>query len=239
MALGHEIMTREVWLDRPEVPIEVQGFLYRCLQRKRALRWASATEALPTLSFEADKMRWRLRDERHRENWVIILEKGLLEQFAASHKGQLPPDAVQQFAALARQEGIAEVDEERLKEILGPIFDCASSVAEAEQDVLKARQRFQQDAAGLTENEVTWWEERIDELEKTWKSRRLQVREKIEDLLLHELWTWQEKQEAERRGQVQLRTVEPQRPHRWAIAAYIAFFLVFFALLIVGRWLVS
>jgi WD40 repeat protein/serine/threonine protein kinase len=67
MALGHEIMTKSLRWNRPEVPPEVMPFLDRCLQRGWARRWQSAKEALGPFAAVAAAVRRRLRQDAEAE----------------------------------------------------------------------------------------------------------------------------------------------------------------------------
>ncbi len=199
MGLGHEIMTKEVRFDLPEVPPEVRAFLKRCLQRDPAERWQTAGDALGDFAAAAAAARRRHRYERFRKSWAAIVDKGLLEQFAAKHQGRRPADAASQFAAFARQEGIEAVDRERLREILGPIFDCQDRVAAAEQAVVQARQRLQQEATHLSSEDLARQVERLRALEKEPHDRQREVKEKIASLLAAELCGWEANQLQERK----------------------------------------
>jgi serine/threonine-protein kinase len=211
MALGHEILTKEVRVSHPRVPVEIRDFLQSCLERDLARRWPDAVEALSVFVPLVDEFHRRLRHERYRVSWGAVLEKGLLTRFAASHKGQLPPDAVAQFVTLARQEGIAAVDEERLEQILGPIFACQEQVVQAERDVVQAKQQLQQEAPGLSGVALVRREEQITELEKIQKARERQVREKIQGLLAENLQNWYVKQRLAEAAQSRRQEEEARR----------------------------
>jgi hypothetical protein len=174
MTLGHEILTREVRLDRPEVPREVRDFLARCLDRSPARRWANAEQALGAYAGVAEARR-RLRHQRYRESWALVLEKALLEKFVAAHRGVMPADAVSAFVALAQREGIAEVDDERLAGLLAPLMACRT-----EQEVRKKVESL------LPEEFQSWQEKKRQEqlrqeLAKQQQARQEQAKKKQQE----------------------------------------------------------
>jgi serine/threonine-protein kinase len=210
MALGHEILTKVIRVKRAELPAEVYPFLGRCLERDPVKRWANAGEALREFVPVADEVRRRLRHERSRESWGIVLQKGLLERFAAEHRGQLPKDAPSQFLVLARQEGLLEVDQERLHEILAPVFDAQQRVVQAEKALQQAKQQLQQNATTMSADALTQQVGRIAELEKIQLGRTAEVRRTVEELLMAETREWGERQRHERQRQQQEEAVRLQ-----------------------------
>jgi formylglycine-generating enzyme required for sulfatase activity len=232
MALGHEIMTREVRFDQAEVPPEVRDFLKRCLQRDPARRWKSAGEALSDYAAAAGAARHRLRHERFRKSWQAIVEKGLLEQFAAKHQGQRPGDAAGEFAAFARQEGIEAVDEERVNEVLGPIFDCQGRVAAAEQAVTQARQRLQQEVTHLSSDDLARRAEQLRALEKEPQKRQREVKEKIASLVAAELRGWKEKCREEQKRKRKRPEARPRRLVTEAATLLVLAFLIVWGLVL-------
>jgi hypothetical protein len=197
MALGHEILTRQVDLDRPEIPAEVREFLGHCLDRDPARRWANANEALADYRSVAE-MRRRLRRERYRESWCQILEKRLLEKFVVAHRGEMPADGGGEFVALARQEGVEEVDDERLPEVLGPLMDSQKRVVECQQTLAQARQQAQ-DGEG------------VRALEQTLHLRQQEVRKKLEGLLPEEFRRWEHRKQQEQANQEREKRAEARR----------------------------
>jgi serine/threonine protein kinase/F0F1-type ATP synthase assembly protein I len=193
MALGHEIMTKTLRFEVPKIPEEVRPFLQRCLNRDEAERWPNAMDALNEFSRVAGEARRRLRHERFQDSWGQIVEKCLLERFAALHKGQVPDDAASLFAELAKREGIAEVDDERLSEILGPIFFSQTSREVAGRAVVDAKAKLQKELVSLTGSELTERSAHIRELEEARETQTAAVREKVRALLADELRSWEEK----------------------------------------------
>jgi Protein kinase domain len=205
MALGHEIMSREIDLGPAEIPEEVRPLLERCLRRTANERWEHAGAALGEFDRAASTARRRLRHERYRESWGRVLERHLLERFAEEVQGQVPPDAAAQFTERAQQAGIAEIDEERLQEILPPICGGQQIILDARQTLARARQELQQAMIALSASDLARRVEQLGELEKAPSIRQRELRETIEGLLVEEVRTWQEKQaqeaEAERMRQ--------------------------------------
>lgn len=206
MAVAIEIDRREIKTDAAEIPPEVRDFLGRCLQRDPAQRFANAGEALKAFVPVAEAARRRLRYERTWKSWGEILDKRLLERFVESGG-----DTVAGFVALARQEGIADVDEVRLREILPPILAAGQQVRDAEQAIVAAKQRLTQESSRLVGDELVRRAEQIRELEKVPGQRRQQVRQVIESLLIEERRGWdahvkaeaQKRQDAEAAAQRQ------------------------------------
>jgi hypothetical protein len=209
LALGHEIMTKQVLIDQPKIPEEVRPFLKRCLEREPTERWANATQALPHFKRDADDARRRLRHERFQESWGRIVEKGLLERFAASHKGRLPDDgAAPLFGEFARQEGIVEGNEERLGLILGPIFSSQERVEAADREVVAAKEQLGLELGTLGADQIKDRAARISDLERSKKAREADRTAHIRKLLEPELRSWaktrqlaseaEQKREAER-----------------------------------------
>jgi hypothetical protein len=102
MALGHEIMTRTISVENPEVPPELRSFLKRCLERDPKEKWPDAEKARGQYVGVVTQVRRRLRYERHQENRIRGLEKRLQGRFAEINRRQLPADAVAQFVEYAR-----------------------------------------------------------------------------------------------------------------------------------------
>ena len=200
MALGHEIMTKPIQVDRPEVPEKVQPFLRRCLEHEVGKRWSNASEALAEFARVITGVRRRLRHERYRDSWGRVLEKKLLERFAVAHKGQLTNGASAEFIALARQEGVAEIDEQRLGEILPQVFAAQQRVFEAEEKVVRARHQLQQEVTRLRGEELARRARGIAELEKAVPLRQQEVHGTIENLLAEELQTWKEKKRRKKKA---------------------------------------
>jgi hypothetical protein len=120
---------------------------------------------------------------------------------------------------VARQEGVPEIDEERLKDILGPIFGCQEQVVQAKLAVLQAKRQLQQDATTLSGNELALRGKRISELEQAQQDRQSQVRQKIEELLAAELRGWEERRrlaedEQRRRQEEETRRRENEKAER-------------------------
>ncbi len=193
MALGHEILIQQVQLDQPRIPEEIRPFLNRCLERKPTDRWANATQAFPEFEKAAQAARRRLRHERFQESWNRIVEMGLLERFAASHKGMLPDDgAAALFGEFARREGIVEVDEERLGEIVEPIFSSQERVEAADREVAAAKEQLQREAGNLGADQITELAARISDLERSKKAQKDDLKENVRKLLEPELRSWEE-----------------------------------------------
>jgi hypothetical protein len=190
MALGYEIMTKKVHVEDAEIPPEVRPFLGRCLERDPRKRWPDAGPALIAFEQVAGEARRRLRRQRHRDGWAGVVEKRLLEQFATRHQGMQPADALISFLALARQEGIEELDEEQLGEVMTPIFAGQQRVAEAERSLERARQQLQQDVERVSSDESARHGEGSGGGGAVPATGRHQVREGVEDLL-EELRRWE------------------------------------------------
>jgi serine/threonine-protein kinase len=96
--LFDQIRTGSIPLDPNEIPTEVHAVVKRCLNRDANQRLQKAGDVLQDYQESAKEASRRLRHDRYRERWVFVLEKQLLEQFAAHYEGRLPKNALQRFS---------------------------------------------------------------------------------------------------------------------------------------------
>jgi hypothetical protein len=190
MALGHEILTKPVLLDAPEIPPESRGLLEWCLAREVAERCPDAGQALAEFSRTAGLLRQRLRQERQHRAWGGLLEKGLLEQFALRYTGRSRAEALGWFVALARQEGVKDIDERRLESVLRPILVSQQRVADAEEALARAREKLLEDVDQVARAEVA--KQTVTGHELTPASRQ-PLRDTVE-VVLEELQRWEDRQ---------------------------------------------
>ena len=90
MALGYEIQTSKITFQHAQIPVEVRSFLERCLNRNVGERWANASDAFSGFPQIVKNARERIKHERYRESWQLVLNNRLLQRFASEHNGQLP-----------------------------------------------------------------------------------------------------------------------------------------------------
>jgi formylglycine-generating enzyme required for sulfatase activity len=179
-----------VVFDRHEIPPELREFLPRCIALNRAERFHDAAAALAAFLPRKEECVRRLRCERYLPSWLPVLERGLLQRFAAQHRGELPAKVVALFVAFAAQEGCTGLDEVRLDEILPPIFEKQSEAEASRRRLYEARldvkeNALSQDLPGL-EQQVA----RVRQLERALAEREQEVVDKISELLPAEVSFW-------------------------------------------------
>ncbi len=121
-----------------------------------------------------------------------ILERGLLQKYAEKCQGRVPVDAVGGFVAFAAGEGCGALDEERLAEVLPPVFKVWASVKEAKRDVEAAKTALAGSATGLNATELTRQVQRIGELEQEVSQREQAVPGTVQRLLAAEARSWED-----------------------------------------------
>jgi len=172
------------------VPEELRPFLKRCFERDPTRRYADGAEALAAFAKPAAELRARLRHERYLAGWTRIVQGSILEEFAEEHCGELPPDPVPRFLALARRHGVDEVDERRLEELLPPIFARWREVVAAEEAVAHARRELRRDAPRLSREERSVRAARIVRLARLPAQRRRRVHHQVREQLATETAEW-------------------------------------------------
>lgn len=210
MALGHEIMSKAINIDNSRIPNEMRAFLERCLKRRAAERWSDARNALDEFVLAARAARRRILYERHRDNWVTVLEKRLLQRYASEHRGILPVDGSNLFVAFAQNEGVNDLDQERLGEILSDVFSHQSQVEEATNALLNSKKDLACRVVALTAEQLTLEASRIRRLEAAIVERQRQIDDRIRSLLAQEARTWEAKRQATQKDE-QRQTAELER----------------------------
>ena len=110
MALGHEIMTRRLRFDNPDIPLEMRPFLERCLERDASARFANAQIALKEFCIVADAVRRRLHHEYYKPIWMAVFDKRLIERFVTEHLIPFDGTTVAKFSEFAARHGISGLD---------------------------------------------------------------------------------------------------------------------------------
>ena len=117
-------------LELGEIPETLRPVLERSLQHDLGHRYQNAMALAQEFIPPAEALRRKLRYERYRGCWKQVLEEGLLEKFAARHRGVLPEFAAECF--ISNHPELPELDMERLEELLPEVFAAQVEVEQIE-----------------------------------------------------------------------------------------------------------
>lgn len=191
--------TEAIPFDLDALPAELRPVLERCLKREVGDRYTDGRQALDAYHGLAQDARRRLRHEYYKASWGPVLERKLLETFAADHRGVLPEDAADQFQQLVRKHELPACDGVRLAEILPPVFAAQHTVQVAEEAMTRAKRRFAAEALNLTADQMRQRADEVHRLEAAMSAARNQVPGEVRHLLADEVASWESLAERKRR----------------------------------------
>ncbi len=224
MALGAEILTSKIDLNRPEIPTSLRGFLEKCLTREVNGRFSDATVVLEAFQPISKGVREEIRHERYRPIWEKILETQLLEKFAAHYKGKMPTEPVLKFRqVLTRNFNIEECDEERLQDILPLVFEAQLKVEQTKQQLAECKAQLQREVVNLSASDLKNYHHRIEQLERKVTECERKVTDSIQQQLGPEVRSLQEKrqqrEEEEARKEKQRQKAEEEQRRKREVEA--------------------
>lgn len=191
--IWNDILTKSLTFDREQIPAEFRSFFTRCLNHDASQRFCDATKAHVDFCRCSVELQRRLRYERNREKWNIILKNGLLEQFAGTYQGQLPVDPIVEFRTFCGKQGIdGGFDHERLQEILAPIFASQGRVEAVRRRLEQSEKKLQRELTGLSAEELDNQTKIIAELKREIEAGPTTVRAETHRQLAAEVATWEE-----------------------------------------------
>lgn len=183
MALGSEILNRGIDVDSPSIPEEFRPFIASCLNRDVAKRFSQAVNVLPQyLKLSSQTVR-RLQYDRYRDSWKLILEKQLLEKFAAQCKGILPSGCVAEFIQFAQPNGIETFDEALLAEVLPAVISQQTKLELISLDIERSKRTLQEEIVSLTADQIQSKTEQVKQLEEEYQKQLSLVSRTTTDLV--------------------------------------------------------
>jgi hypothetical protein len=209
----HAIMSQQVNLEQGAIPGEVRPFLGRCLEREAAARFADAGAALRELLPPAEAARRRLRHERYRTKWAPILQQRVLEQFVLQHNGRPLADAVATFVLFAATQGVQDVDEVRLAEVLPAVFVEQQKVEAVLGEITNRKQRLAEQVLSLPPSQIQQLSAELVQLEARAQEAKEGVTQAVRQLLKDEARAWEDirREEADRAARAERERQEAAR----------------------------
>ncbi|MBI1830220.1 MAG: protein kinase [Planctomycetes bacterium] len=215
MALGHEIMTKELSFDIDAIPKEMRPLLARCLDKNVDRRYENAQTVLEEFRRAAEAYRRRLRHEYFLHTWLAVFEKRLLETFVAEHRAPFDHTTVARFREFAARHGIPELDDEALARVLPPTLAAQRNAEEAWGHLQAAKNRLEAklrtvSADQFLSDDLSQLHSEIADLNVDYERAVQAVSATIKENLEEETKQWDQK-EAERRKREQREEVERRK----------------------------
>lgn len=141
VALALAIERESVDLKRAGIPADLRDFLGRCLDKDPARRPPHGKSALKAFDKVAAALRRQFRYERFAAGWKLIFERKAIPRFVEQHEGWDPKDpaaSARAFTRWAAEQGIAEVDEERIAQAFPAVFATRAATVRAKDLLTRA-----------------------------------------------------------------------------------------------------
>ena len=203
MALGSEILNRKIDVDSPSIPEEFRPFIASCLNRDITTRFAQGANVLPQYLELSSQTISRVRNDHYQDSWKLILEKQLLEKFAAQRQGIVSTDCVAEFVQFAQPNGIETFDENLLSEVVPAVISQQTKVERISLDIENSKQTLQEELVSLTADQIQSKTEQIKKLEDEYQEQLSLVSRTATDMVFEKTGTQKQLNEEKNHNRIQ------------------------------------